>query len=97
MYDVLLITSTICSIYFMVIITWGVYFLGMSLRRELPWASCGNSWNTDACVVLGKPEVVPANTSRDHVVPNITEEGLVDTNTSRLGRVTAAEEFWRNE
>ena len=41
--------STVCAVYYNIIMAWTVYFLLMSLRAVLPWATCDNDWNTDAC------------------------------------------------
>ncbi|XP_019957211.1 solute carrier family 6 member 11a [Paralichthys olivaceus] len=37
---------------YMVILAWAFLYLFSSLSGELPWATCNNTWNTDACVVL---------------------------------------------
>ncbi|XP_053297056.1 solute carrier family 6 member 11a [Pleuronectes platessa] len=37
---------------YMVILAWAFFYLFASLSGELPWATCNNTWNTDACVVL---------------------------------------------
>ncbi|XP_051804761.1 sodium- and chloride-dependent GABA transporter 2-like isoform X2 [Acanthochromis polyacanthus] len=38
------------SIYYIIILAWAFLYLFSSFTSELPWASCRNSWNTDACV-----------------------------------------------
>ncbi|XP_064627434.1 sodium-dependent proline transporter-like isoform X2 [Lineus longissimus] len=37
------------SIIYCHLITWILYYLGMSFSPELPWASCNNNWNTENC------------------------------------------------
>ncbi|KAL6457934.1 hypothetical protein MHYP_G00331640 [Metynnis hypsauchen] len=39
------------SITYIVIIVWAFLYLLSAFSLELPWASCKNAWNTDACMV----------------------------------------------
>lgn len=34
------------SIYYVIILAWGFFYLFSSFNSELPWSSCRNSWNT---------------------------------------------------
>ena len=47
----MVIISTIVCVYYNIIITWTLYYLFMSMRAMLPWASCDNDWNTENCVL----------------------------------------------
>uniref|UniRef100_A0A3P8ULP3 Transporter n=1 Tax=Cynoglossus semilaevis TaxID=244447 RepID=A0A3P8ULP3_CYNSE len=38
------------SIYYVIILAWGFFYLFSSFNSELPWSSCRNSWNTETCV-----------------------------------------------
>ncbi|KAL0268073.1 UNVERIFIED_CONTAM: hypothetical protein PYX00_010147 [Menopon gallinae] len=47
-------TTVICfllNIYYIVILAWALHFFLNSFRGELPWASCGNWWNTEKCIL----------------------------------------------
>uniref|UniRef100_A0AAY4CLR2 Transporter n=1 Tax=Denticeps clupeoides TaxID=299321 RepID=A0AAY4CLR2_9TELE len=35
-----------CNTYYIMILVWGLYFLLNSFTSPLPWATCGNHWNT---------------------------------------------------
>ncbi|GFO12985.1 sodium- and chloride-dependent glycine transporter 2-like, partial [Plakobranchus ocellatus] len=41
--------AAIISIYYNVVVATAIYFLFASMQSELPWASCGNDWNTCNC------------------------------------------------
>ncbi|CAN9515550.1 unnamed protein product [Ophioblennius macclurei] len=38
-----------CNTYYIMILVWGLYFLFHSFTNPLPWATCGNAWNTPNC------------------------------------------------
>ncbi|KAG5837923.1 hypothetical protein ANANG_G00218260 [Anguilla anguilla] len=42
------------GIYYIIILAWAFLYLFSSLSAELPWATCGNTWNTDTCIALGQ-------------------------------------------
>ncbi|XP_025107940.1 sodium- and chloride-dependent GABA transporter 1-like [Pomacea canaliculata] len=36
--------------YYIIVLAWAVFYLCSSFVSVLPWASCGNFWNTEACL-----------------------------------------------
>ena len=48
------ILSWIFCVYYNIIITWTLYFLGKSFTSNLPWATCNNEWNTPDCYLRGQ-------------------------------------------
>jgi solute carrier family 6 GABA transporter-like protein 6/8/11/12/13 len=43
------VISFFLTTYYIVIITWDLYFLFSSFNSEVPWKNCNNSWNTADC------------------------------------------------
>ncbi|XP_077058739.1 sodium- and chloride-dependent GABA transporter 3 isoform X2 [Siphateles boraxobius] len=38
------------NVYYVVILSWAIFYLFNCFTSELPWASCGHYWNTENCV-----------------------------------------------
>jgi len=43
------IVATYVSWYYNTIISWALYYFFSSMRSEVPWKTCNNSWNTPNC------------------------------------------------
>ncbi|XP_047463859.1 sodium- and chloride-dependent betaine transporter-like [Mugil cephalus] len=39
---------------YIVILAWAFFYFFISFSADLPWASCGNYWNTDSCLDLNQ-------------------------------------------
>jgi SNF family Na+-dependent transporter len=101
----MILVSGIVSIYYNIIITWVIYFLGMSFQWPLPWSKCDNAWNTDMCVERVRQVSINSTwlnstnltayaevlTTPLALVQNLT--GNSTLNASR--KMTPAEEFWQ--
>ena len=72
------LTGVVCM-YYNVIIAWTLYYLLYSFFPTIPWSTCDNDFNTNACYQRGQHLNVSSNYS-DTVI-NIT-------------RKTTTEEFW---
>ncbi len=35
--------------YYIIVLAWTLHFFFSSFAAELPWATCGNWWNTEHC------------------------------------------------
>ena len=45
----MLMLSLYIGIYYNILISWSFFYLFSSFTSSLPWASCDNAWNTEAC------------------------------------------------
>ena len=43
------VIASYVAMYYNTIIAWALYFLVSSFQKEVPWATCGNSWNSENC------------------------------------------------
>jgi hypothetical protein len=77
-FGMICLTGIVC-IYYNVIIAWTLYYLLYSFFPTIPWSTCDNDFNTDACYQIGQHLIVPSNYN-DTVI--------------YITRKTATEEFW---
>ncbi|KAG9280832.1 sodium- and chloride-dependent GABA transporter 2-like isoform X1 [Astyanax mexicanus] len=38
------------NVYYIIVLAWGIFYLAFSFSSNLPWSSCNNTWNTEACM-----------------------------------------------
>ena len=79
----MVIISAIVCVYYNVIIAWTVYYFVLSWSWDLPWATCGNDWNTDYCYIRS------GNNSRFNGI-NVTDRANITLNKTR----SPSEEFF---
>ena len=97
----MLVVSGILCIYYNVIISWILYFLGMSFNSHLPWADCDNAWNTPACAKRVKDNMTIAfiynesNPDAPYGVVTTMAPGPLNVSNITHKEVTPAEEFWQ--
>ena len=51
-----MMVSFLVCVYYNIIIAWCLYFLFLSFRKDVPWKSCGNWWNSEKCYAGRIPE-----------------------------------------
>nr|XP_046161708.1 sodium- and chloride-dependent GABA transporter 2-like [Oncorhynchus gorbuscha] len=61
------------AISYIVILAWAFFYLFSSFSAELPWASCGNWWNTDSCMDDSKQNRSTNLTSRQNTTLPVME------------------------
>ncbi|XP_022102535.1 sodium- and chloride-dependent creatine transporter 1-like [Acanthaster planci] len=44
------VICTFCNQYYVTILAWALYYFFKSFTTEVPWATCGNPWNTEQCI-----------------------------------------------
>jgi len=72
-----------CNTYYIMVLTWAMYYFYRSLTYTLPWGSCNNFWNTELCIDASN--ITAVNVSKAvEAATNIKYKAAVD-------------EFWENE
>ncbi|RUS84202.1 hypothetical protein EGW08_008042, partial [Elysia chlorotica] len=89
----MVIVSGMACIYYNAVLSWVIYYLVSSFQRQLPWAKCGNWWNTDRCInyrgmepgkdstnaSLGLNFTYAFNTSTGYIFQNTTNSSLMSS------------------
>ena len=78
--------TMVTSPYYSTIVSWTLFYFGNSFFSPLPWTSCNNWWNTEACY------------KRDSLGENLNITGNTTSNASLFTNETvvqtSSEEFW---
>ncbi|KAK5646532.1 hypothetical protein RI129_004996 [Pyrocoelia pectoralis] len=53
----IVIVNFMCTIYYNVIISYPILFMANCFQSKLPWADCGNDWNTENCLQISSGPV----------------------------------------
>ena len=69
------ITSTIVEIYicvyYNVILAWCLYYIWASFTSVLPWATCGNEWNTEHCADFTSSTTLSNSNIFNHILNHL--------------------------
>uniref|UniRef100_UPI00358F8689 sodium- and chloride-dependent GABA transporter 3-like isoform X1 n=2 Tax=Myxine glutinosa TaxID=7769 RepID=UPI00358F8689 len=52
------------NVYYIIILSWAIFYLFSSFNTILPWSTCNNYWNTENCVEFGTANASLLNNSR---------------------------------
>jgi SNF family Na+-dependent transporter len=45
----MVVITSLCSVYYNVIMAWAFFYMFDSFRSTVPWKDCNNTWNTEYC------------------------------------------------
>uniref|UniRef100_A0AAV2LW35 BAP29/BAP31 transmembrane domain-containing protein n=1 Tax=Knipowitschia caucasica TaxID=637954 RepID=A0AAV2LW35_KNICA len=79
-----------CNTYYIMVLTWALYYLVHSFRATLPWVGCDNPWNTPSC-----SEIFQQATCNSSLV-NSTLANITGNQSCVLSRSPIIE-FWENK
>ncbi|XP_067049177.1 sodium- and chloride-dependent GABA transporter 2-like isoform X1 [Acropora muricata] len=80
-----MMVSFLVCVYYNIVIAWCLYYLFLSMAKDVPWKSCGNWWNTPKC--LSGP--IPPITNNCTALSSNTSNTLVN-GTNALVNATAS-------
>ncbi len=67
-----MISFWLCT-YYNVIISWAMFYFVNSFRSPLPWAGCGNPWNSESCWDIGTGISTNTNVNNFNAVSNASQ------------------------
>ncbi|XP_072437836.1 sodium- and chloride-dependent creatine transporter 1-like [Chiloscyllium punctatum] len=79
-----------CNTYYIMVLAWGLYYLIHSFTNNLPWATCGNSWNTPECTEVFRHDQCHNGTVVNSTAFNVSCDELVDKRSPII-------EFWERK
>ncbi|XP_014668396.1 PREDICTED: sodium- and chloride-dependent glycine transporter 1-like [Priapulus caudatus] len=91
-YGMVIVSGIVC-IYYNVIITWTLYYMYLSVRESVvPWATCGNPWNTADCRELGNAS---GDAGYESLSGDNSSSSIVNVSEARSAYVNIpSQEFW---
>ncbi|KAB7493651.1 Sodium- and chloride-dependent GABA transporter 2 [Armadillidium nasatum] len=74
------------NIYYIVVIAWALYYFCISFQTVLPWGTCGNYWNTEACIAFDEVanHSVIAELKANNITPRDSVVEFWDHNVLRI-------------
>uniref|UniRef100_UPI00358E0B9A sodium- and chloride-dependent taurine transporter-like isoform X1 n=2 Tax=Myxine glutinosa TaxID=7769 RepID=UPI00358E0B9A len=70
-----------CSIYYIVVLGWTLFYLAHSFTNDLPWGTCNNIWNSPSCL-------------EDNLRRNVV---LTENGTNEINYTSPIIEFWQRK
>ncbi|CAF4709624.1 unnamed protein product, partial [Rotaria sp. Silwood2] len=93
----MIINSVLCMLYYNVIISWALFYLIASFRKNLLWKNCENWWNDERCFV---PGIDSSPFTVNGTIYNCSESQFINKTEylceqiDEKDRVTATEQFF---
>ncbi|KAM9326887.1 sodium- and chloride-dependent creatine transporter 1-like [Gastrophryne carolinensis] len=81
-----------CNTYYIMILVWGLYYLVHSFTNTLPWATCGNTWNSKECT-----EVFLLDQCSNLTSASATGTAYNASCDALLNKRSPVIEFWENK
>ncbi|XP_045911343.1 sodium- and chloride-dependent creatine transporter 1-like [Micropterus dolomieu] len=80
-----------CNTYYIMVLTWGFYYLIKSFSATLPWSTCDNEWNTPSCIeIFRHQDCNNASLANTTISGNMTCAELANARSPII-------EFWENK
>ncbi|XP_022101073.1 sodium- and chloride-dependent GABA transporter 1-like [Acanthaster planci] len=80
--------ASMLNVYYIIIVSWSLFYMFVSFTSELPWHDCGNEWNNEFCSELEL---------QNNLTSSIKKNFFLSTNGSLLPKPLAessAEQYW---
>uniref|UniRef100_T1KQK1 Transporter n=3 Tax=Tetranychus urticae TaxID=32264 RepID=T1KQK1_TETUR len=93
--------SGLVGIYYNMILAWAMFYLFSSFTDKLPWSSCENEWNTNACRKFDTKNCTAHKGIMDSdgdciLQENVSQEIWQNLTSSKYNSKTASDEYFHN-
>lgn len=85
-----MMVSFLVCVYYNIIIAWCLYYLFLSMAKDVPWKSCGNWWNSPKCLAGPIPDKINCSVLANSTAALVNGTAALVNGTATLANTTVS-------